>query len=203
MITIFVGSSASGKSVISKKMVEDYGCKEIVSYTTREKRPGERNGVDYHFVSENDFKAMIDGGQFVEYEQYNQNRWYGTSIESIREAAKSDKMYVAVLTPSGLRAIKRHISEKYLVSVLVECDLNERVIRYTNRCKENFSLDDLDELCKRAHRDFGMLMGIANEVDLIVDNTDCDLEVLTREIVENVLDKFQERLENTVYDERE
>ena len=52
---ILVGASASGKSVVVKKMIEKYNFKKVVTYTTRDIRVGEVNDVDYHFVSCEDF----------------------------------------------------------------------------------------------------------------------------------------------------
>lgn len=191
MIVIFVGASASGKTVISRNLVENYNYKEITSYTTRDKRPGEKNGIDYHFVSNKDFANMIFAEEFAEWERYPGDRWYGTAVKDVKEAAKSENIYAMVLTPSGMRRIKSIVGEENVYTILVKCELGERVKRYIDRCKDKFSLADLEEINNRAQRDFGMLMGVENEVDYIVENTNCNLQDLTYSVF-NEVSKFQQ-----------
>lgn len=53
-----LGESASGKSTIEKELINKYGLKKIVSYTTRQPRVGEEDGVDYHFVTDAEFEEI-------------------------------------------------------------------------------------------------------------------------------------------------
>ena len=63
---VLVGASASGKSVVVKKMNELYGIEKIVTYTTRPMRVGEINHVDYHFVTQEDFLIKKENNYFVD-----------------------------------------------------------------------------------------------------------------------------------------
>lgn len=93
---VLVGESASGKSSIEKNLVDNYGYKKIVSYTTRQPRQGEVDGIDYHYISESQFIKLQKEGYFAEVGEYN--GWhYGTA----KNDCTSDK--VAVVTPHGLR----------------------------------------------------------------------------------------------------
>lgn len=75
---IVSGPSGSGKSSISREVMKRHP--EVafsISCTTRPPRSGERNGVDYHFLSEEEFRKKIEAGEFIEYAQVHGN-FYGT-----------------------------------------------------------------------------------------------------------------------------
>ncbi|MGB3209561.1 MAG: guanylate kinase [Desulforhopalus sp.] len=75
--------SGAGKTTILKRvMVQVPGLVFSISHTTRSPRPGEQNGVDYHFVTRAEFLAMIDQGQFLEHADVHDNL-YGTSSAAI------------------------------------------------------------------------------------------------------------------------
>ena len=68
---VLVGESASGKSSIERNLVDNYGYKKIVSYTTRQPRQGEVDGIDYHYISESQFIKLQKEGYFAEVGEYN------------------------------------------------------------------------------------------------------------------------------------
>ena len=72
----------------------------IVSYTTRPMREGETEGKEYHFITEEKFKQMINNNQMLEYVQFN-NWWYGTAISCLED----DKINIGIFNPSGIRAL--------------------------------------------------------------------------------------------------
>jgi guanylate kinase len=75
--------SGTGKTTVCRALVaRDARIEFSVSHTTRQQRPGEREGVDYHFVDEATFLALVKQGRFVEHASYNGNL-YGTSHEAI------------------------------------------------------------------------------------------------------------------------
>lgn len=75
--------SGAGKTTLLKRVMADVtGLVFSISHTTREPRPGERDGVDYHFVSRAEFLEMIDKELFLEYAEVHENL-YGTSIDAI------------------------------------------------------------------------------------------------------------------------
>ena len=95
---IIVGPGASGKDWLLKKMVE-LGYKPMKQYTTREKRENE-TGDEYHFVSDEEFKRMVDQNKFTSINFYHIG-WYGVSYE---ELVASD---VAILSPANVRDVFR------------------------------------------------------------------------------------------------
>ena len=75
-MVVLAGASASGKTEVAKVLAKTYGITKIVTTTTREKRTGEVDGVDYFFVSKEKFETMILEDKFVEYTLYN-GQMYG------------------------------------------------------------------------------------------------------------------------------
>lgn len=93
---ILVGPSASGKTQIVKILREKYGLNKMVTYTSRTMRPGEKEGIDYFFLTKEEFEKRINEGFFIEYVVYNGN-YYGTALSQV----SSDK--VVILEPTGLK----------------------------------------------------------------------------------------------------
>lgn len=77
MHIVITGASGSGKSSIIHHLIDNYGIPLSVSYTTRDMRSGEVDGKDYHFITKDKFKSMIDNDELVEYTVFN-NNYYGT-----------------------------------------------------------------------------------------------------------------------------
>lgn len=216
MLVVICGPSGSGKTELQKALGKDYGFKEIVSCTTRSIRPGEADGVDYRFISCAEFKKLVDEDEFCEYEEYSQNRWYGTTKQSIAEALMSKDPYVAVLTPNGLRAVEKVASSLYkraespLLRVLVTANLGTRVKRYIDRTGEAaFDFDDMNEINARVNRDFGMFLKMENSVDVVLDNSvDCSsnrkpFSSLCEKVVESLQLRFKEASDDPAYCEKD
>ena len=84
-LIVLSGFSGAGKStVINQVLAQRPEIYFSISFTTRQPREGEVNGVNYHFVTKEEFEARIARGEFLEYAQYNGN-YYGTSMAVLRE----------------------------------------------------------------------------------------------------------------------
>ena len=99
--------SGSGKTTLCKalQMVEP----EIewsISYTTREKRSIEENGVDYFFISEEEFEDLIIQGHFVEWQNVH-GFYYGTSVSNLENAIENDKIMLIEMDVKGSMSIKK------------------------------------------------------------------------------------------------
>lgn len=79
---ILMGPSASGKTSIGRILEKMYNIEKVVTYTTRDKRYQEIDGIDYHFISKEEFLKLKENNFFFETIEYN-NNFYGTSIESL------------------------------------------------------------------------------------------------------------------------
>lgn len=170
---ILVGESASGKSSIENYLINHYAYSKIISYTTREPRSNEEDGVDYYFIDELQFDELKKQGFFAEYATYN--GWhYGTA----KEDYAFDK--VVVLTPHGLRQIKKSININ-ITSFYINVPRRDRLIKILYRG------DNIEEAYRRNLSDVGMFDGIEDEVDFIIDNAgyEKNIEELAAEIVVN------------------
>ena len=97
---ILIGPSASGKTELGK-LLEKHNIPKLVTYTTRNMRINEIDGKDYHFISNDTFKELINNDFFYEYTLYNKN-YYGTAKNSI-----TTNTYV-ILEPNGLESYKNN-----------------------------------------------------------------------------------------------
>lgn len=108
---ILVGPSASGKTQIVKILREKYGLNKMVTYTSRAMRKGEVEGIDYFFLTKEEFEKRINNGFFIEYVVYNGN-YYGTALSQV----SSDK--VVILEPTGLKHYVKKIKDEVKVAFL-------------------------------------------------------------------------------------
>lgn len=108
MSTLFVisGPSGAGKSVLIRRILDELpGIRFSVSSTTRSPRPGEIDGVNYHFLSREQFQAGIDTGRFLEHAQFSGN-WYGTNRHEIEEAELLDQDLLLDIEVQGARQLQ-------------------------------------------------------------------------------------------------
>lgn len=169
---ILVGASASGKSVVVKKMIEKYNFKKVVTYTTRDIRVGEVNDVDYHFVSREDFLNKKNNNFFLETAFYN-NNYYGTAYEDI----SSDK--VLIVEPSGANVYYEKLKDKVFI-VYLQASKDERKRRMIERG------DSLESINKRLKGDVQYFdMNNFNKIDLVIETEDLSVEEVADIIYQN------------------
>ena len=157
---IICGKSASGKDTVVKEMMKR-GWKHIITWTTRPRRRGERNGVDYHFVTDDEFDMLIQHGVFAEHKSYNVANgsvWrYGSHIDS------ADDKAVIILTPSGYRDLPDKIKDSCCCIYLYANDA-------TIRKRLKWRGDNNDEVARRIVADRRDFRGFENECNKIVYN---------------------------------
>jgi len=106
LFVIAAPSGAGKTSLIDAVMREDPSLKISVSYTTRSPRPGEKDGVDYHYVDEAAFLAMRERGEFLENAEVHGNR-YGTSKKVILDAVKRGEDLILEIDWQGARQVRK------------------------------------------------------------------------------------------------
>ncbi len=173
---VLVGESASGKSSIERNLVKFFGFHKIVSYTTRNPRDGEVNGVDYHFITKSEFRRLKEQGFFAETAVYN-GWYYGTA----KQDCTNDK--IVVLTPHGLRQIKK-LNDIDVLSFYINVPRRDRLIKILERG------DDIEEAYRRSLSDVGQFDGIEDEVDYVINNVGYEKSItgMTYEIL-NIIKK--------------
>lgn len=111
--TLFIISAPSGggKTSLVNALVEDIPELEIsVSHTTRAKRPGEKDGVDYHFVSESTFLELIKKKAFLEHAKVFDHH-YGTTQEWVEKKLKAGMSVILEIDWQGAQQIKQKMSQ--------------------------------------------------------------------------------------------
>ena len=168
---LLVGASASGKTEIAKCLAKKYDITKAITHTTRPMREGERQDVDYHFVSEKIFEEMLEKDLFVEHTTYN-GYHYGCSKAEIAV----DKC--VVLDPEGLKSFLA-LNEKTLVTFFLEASAKVREQRMRSRG------DGEENIQKRLHNDEKAFskQRVAN-CDYTIDSESGSVEELTDKIVE-------------------
>ena len=106
LFVITAPSGAGKTSLIDAVMREDPTLKISVSYTTRAPRPGEKHGVDYHFVDRAAFEGMQRRGEFLESAEVHGNH-YGTSRKVILEALKRGEDLILEIDWQGAQQVRR------------------------------------------------------------------------------------------------
>ena len=160
MILVIIGESACGKSTVEKVLRRDYNYNKVTSYTSRPIREGEKDGIDYHFVSLDEFETLEQAGKFIEVGNYN-NWKYGSATEDYIGNI------VAVLTPHGMRTLRKKLTEDFKV-VYIKVPRKDRLIASLNRSKGTYT--EIEELKRRDASDVGQYDGIEDEVDIIIEN---------------------------------
>ncbi len=117
-IIVLSAPSGTGKTTLVNFMKQHFDDMVVsISFTTRFPRKDERNGIDYHFISESDFKKKIEQGFFAEWAKVYDN-YYGTSKEFIEENIKKDKIVLLTIDTQGALQIKKKYPEAMLVGIL-------------------------------------------------------------------------------------
>ena len=106
LFVITAPSGAGKTSLIDAVMRDDPTLGVSVSYTTRQPRPGEKNGVDYHFVDRPAFEAMERRGEFLESAEVHGNR-YGTSRKVILDAVERGEDLILEIDWQGAQQVRR------------------------------------------------------------------------------------------------
>ena len=136
-LVLIVGPSGSGKGTIIKHLRERHpDWVYPVSYTTRAIRPGEEDGLVYHFISEEEFEKGISDGRFLEHAIVHERGYYGTDKEEILSALEDGKVVVREIDIQGFHSIRDAMSVEDLLSIFVEAgDLDELQRRIADRGK--------------------------------------------------------------------
>jgi guanylate kinase len=108
VLLILAGPAGSGKSTLCDRLVaEDPSFARVVTTTTRAPRPGEINGVHYHFLTPDDFDRKIAGGEFLEWARVHGERRYGTLAHSVLDPLAHGQNLVMSVDVQGVESFRR------------------------------------------------------------------------------------------------
>lgn len=118
ILFVLSGPSGTGKGTVCGEILKREDELTIsVSATTREKRAGEVDGETYHYVSKDDFEAMIDKGEMLEYALYNGN-YYGTPKTAVESLLNDGRDVLLEIEPQGALQVKKLFPEAVLVFLI-------------------------------------------------------------------------------------
>jgi len=118
LLIILSGPSGVGKDALLNRMKEfKYPLEYITTVTTRLRRAGERNHIDYHFIAPEKFQDMIKQGEMLEYANVYGN-WYGVPKQPIRQALNSDRDTIVKVDIQGAAAIKKIVPQAVFIFLM-------------------------------------------------------------------------------------
>lgn len=182
-VFIISAPSGAGKTSLARALVRRVpGAALSVSHTTRERRPGETDGVDYHFVDRGTFAGMADGGRFLEYAEVFGNH-YGTSRADVERLREQGLDVVLDIDWQGARRTRELVPDAVSIFI-VPPSLAELEARLRARAQ------DTDDVIRDRMREAVEQMAHHGEYDHLVVNDDfqaalSDLEAIVRGHPEN------------------
>ncbi|MBA1420315.1 MAG: guanylate kinase [Epsilonproteobacteria bacterium] len=139
-ILVLSGPSGAGKSTIINAASDEIGEYYFsISTTTREPRVGEENGVDYFFVTKENFEEDIKAGNFLEYAQVHGN-YYGTSLKPVRQALEEGKLVIFDIDVQGHRLVRAKMNDITTSAFITPPTLVELETRLRARCTDDESV---------------------------------------------------------------
>ena len=117
LLFVISGPSGTGKGTVMKLLLETGEYFYSVSATTRAPRPGEVNGVNYHFIDREEFQRRIDEGGFLEYTTYCDN-YYGTPLKEAIAVLESGKNLILEIECDGAKNVKKIFPDAVLIMLI-------------------------------------------------------------------------------------
>ena len=174
-ILILSGPSGCGKSTLLKEVykdIDDYYFS--ISTTTRAPRVGETNGVDYFFVTKEEFEVDIENGDFLEYAKVHDN-YYGTSLKPINSALNEGKLVIFDIDVQGHEIVRSKLDDIVTSVFITTPSLEVLETRLNSR-----NTDSLDIIEKRIKNAKGEVEYFQNYDYLIIND---DLEIAAKQLV--------------------
>lgn len=136
-ILILSGPSGCGKSTLLKEVYKDITDYYFsISTTTRSIREGEKHGVDYYFVSKDEFEKDIEDGNFLEHANVHGN-YYGTSLKPILEALQENKLVIFDIDVQGHKIVRKKLNDIITSVFITTPSLKELEFRLNNRSTDS------------------------------------------------------------------
>lgn len=166
-IIIICAPSGTGKSTIIRALMEGPLGSRLrfsVSATNRSPRPGEVDGRDYRFLSDEEFRAHIDAGDFAEHEEVYPGRFYGTLRSEIESKASDGNICVLDVDVKGALSVKRLYGSRALALFIMPPSVDELRRRLEGRATD--SAEEIDRRIARAEFE----ISFAPKMDRVVVN---------------------------------
>ena len=182
---LFSAPSGCGKTTIIKELMQYFDCFDFsISATSRSPRGSEQNGVDYYFLSHEEFRRRVDAGDFLEWEEVYAGTCYGTLKSEIDRIWDNGKVIVFDVDVNGGRNIKGYFGDNALSIFVMPPSLEVLEQRLRSR-----GTDSEEAIVKRLGRSAEELKQ-APQFDVTIVNDDLQRAVdETRKVIERFLNQ--------------
>lgn len=186
-LILIVGPSGSGKGSLISYIREVFPQMPFaISCTTRDPRPGEKDGEVYHFTSENEFRQRIDEEKFLEWASYG-GHLYGTLKSEIVERMERGEVVLREVEVQGARTLKQLLPKENLTVIFIDAgSWEEMVVRIKARAPMS------EEALIKRHERYIDERTFLKEADFVIDNRQGMFEEAKQkvaEIVRGVIDR--------------
>lgn len=172
---ILCAPSGAGKTSITKYLLQqDLGLEFSISACTRAKRPNETNGVDYYFLTVEEFRKSIAAEEFIEWEEVYTNNFYGTLKSEINRIWESGKHVIFDVDVKGGLNLSKHFGKNALAIFIKPPSIDELEKRLRNRGTES------EETIQRRINKATEEMAYEKKFDVSVENN--QLEIAQKEV---------------------
>lgn len=158
IVMIISGPAGSGKNTVSERLMEEFpNVKRVVTSTSRPPRGKEIDGIDYHFLSAEQFEKAIADGDFYEYAKVH-DRYYGTAKKAVRDSLAAGNDLILIIDVQGAAAWKKiaaengEIAEKLTSIFIAPNSIDELRSRLKGRATESEA--DIERRMKTAVDEF-------------------------------------------------
>ncbi|XP_065344039.1 guanylate kinase isoform X2 [Cloeon dipterum] len=177
-VLVICGPSGTGKSTLVGRLMSEFS--EMfgfsVSHTTRKPRPGENDGVHYHFVSLDDMQAAVQRGEFIESATFSGNM-YGTSKKAVEDVTKKGRVCILDIDCQGVRQVKKVPDLRALYVFVKPPSLESLEARLRGRNTETEESLNRRLVAAKAELEYGEQPGNFDLV-MVNDNLDTSYETL-------------------------
>ena len=166
-----VGPTGSGKNTVINRILDDgpKNLKELTTMTSREMRDNEQEGVDYFFISKDDFEDKINKSYFFEYEKVH-NNYYGTPLEQITNAQQNGYDLIFDIDINGALKFKKQYPTDTVIIFIVPPSKDELISRINSR--SILSLDEVETRLNTAKKEYQIFLDKIDCFDYFLTNVD-------------------------------
>lgn len=139
VLLVLAGPAGSGKTTLCERMVAEVpGFSRVVTSTTREPRPGEVNGRDYHFFTPEEFDERLEGDAFLEWAWVHRKNRYGTLASSVLDPLAAGRSLIINVDVQGVGNFQRAAAgnpllARHMATVYIDLPIEELRVRLTGR----------------------------------------------------------------------
>lgn len=171
---LIIGPTASGKTTIADVLIKEKIANKLITCTTRDRRDGEIDGVDYFFMSKEEFKSRISKDEFIEHAQVFDN-YYGVNSKKLNQTRALGRHVIGVVDVQGAKTFKEKMNEEVIVIFLEPENTEELRARFELRGE---SMNEIESRLRTSIQE----LETKNNWDHLILNKDGELDSAIKKI---------------------